>query len=222
MSTAAPGVDTREMIAVHSAFRREFGLAPALVRGVAPGDVTRAQVVADHLELMGTFLHHHHTGEDRLLWPKLLERVPAELAPTVELMERQHEGVHEVIEEMTAALARWRDDAAETDRDQLAGALDRLHTLLVEHLSAEEQHILPLASRSLTAEEWGELGEDGMASQPKNKLPMIFGMIMKDGDPEVIREMLSHAPLVPRLLLPFVGPRAYARYARRVYGSVPA
>ncbi|MCU1604138.1 MAG: hypothetical protein JWP46_603 [Modestobacter sp.] len=43
MSTAAPGVDTREMVAVHSAFRREFGLAPALVRAVAPGDVQHAQ-----------------------------------------------------------------------------------------------------------------------------------------------------------------------------------
>jgi hypothetical protein len=47
-------------------------------------------------------------------------------------------------------------------------------------------------------------------------------MIMKDGDPEVIRGILAKAPLVPRLLLPVVGPRAYARYARRVYGSVPA
>jgi hemerythrin-like domain-containing protein len=222
MSTAASGVDTREMIAVHSAFRREFGLAPGLVRGVAPGDVQRAGVVADHLELIGSFLHHHHAGEDKLLWPKLLERVPAELAPTVELMERQHEGVHEVIEEMNAALGRWRTGAAETDRDQLAGALDRLHALLVEHLAAEEQHILPLASRSLTEEEWGELGKDGMAAQEKNKLPMIFGMIMKDGDPEVIKGMLANAPLVPRLLLPFIGPRAYASYARRVYGSVPA
>jgi hemerythrin-like domain-containing protein len=222
MSTAVPGVDTREMIAVHSAFRREFGLAPGLVRGVAPGDVQRAGVVADHLELIGSFLHHHHAGEDKLLWPKLLERVPAELAPTVELMERQHEGVHEVIEEMNAALGRWRTGAAETDRDQLAGALDRLHALLVEHLAAEEQHILPLASRSLTEEEWGELGKDGMAAQEKSKLPMIFGMIMKDADPEVIRGMLAHAPLVPRLMLPFVGPRAYARYARRVYGTAAA
>jgi hypothetical protein len=97
-----------------------------------------------------------------------------------------------------------------------------LHAPLVEHLAAEEQHILPLASRSLTAVEWGELGEDGMAAQDKRKLPMIFGMIMKDGDPEVIRGMPANAPLVPRLMLPFVGPRACARYARRVYGSVPA
>ncbi|MCW2675706.1 MAG: Hemerythrin cation binding protein [Modestobacter sp.] len=61
-----------------------------------------------------------------------------------------------------------------------------------------------------------------MASQPRNKLPMIFGTIMKDRDPEVIRGILANAPLVPRLLLPFAGPRACARYARRVHGSVPA
>jgi hypothetical protein len=48
---------------------------------------------------------------------------------------------------------------------------------------------------------------------------MIFGMIMKDADPEVIRGMLANAPLVPRLMLPFVGPRAYARYARRIHGA---
>ena len=73
--------------------------------------------------------------------------------------------------------------------------------------------------RSLTQAEWDELGQKGMGGIPKSKLPMIFGMIMKDGDPEVIREMLSHAPLVPRLLLPFAGPRAYTRYARRLYGA---
>jgi hypothetical protein len=102
----------------------------------------------------------------------------------------------------------------------LAGALDRLHALLVEHLAAEEQHIPPLASPSLTEEERGELGTDGMAAQAGSKLPMMFGMVMKDGDPEVVTGMLANAPLVPRLLLPFIGPRASTGYARRVYGSV--
>ena len=31
--------------------------------------------------------------------------------------------------------------------------------------------------------------------------------------------MLAHAPLVPRLLMPHLAPRAYARYARRVHGT---
>jgi hypothetical protein len=48
----------------------------------------------------------------------------------------------------------------------------------------------------------------------------VARMIMKDADPEVIRGMLANAPLVPRLMLPFVG--AYARYARRIHGAAAA
>ena len=61
----ADAIDTRDMVVVHTAFRREFGLAPALVRGVAPGDQRRADVVADHLEMLTAMLHHHHAGSRR-------------------------------------------------------------------------------------------------------------------------------------------------------------
>ena len=39
------------------------------------------------------------------------------------------------------------------------------------------------------------------------------------GDPEVIAMMLSHAPGPARLLMPFLAPRAFARYSRRVHGT---
>jgi hypothetical protein len=217
------GIDTREMVAVHSAFRREFAQAPALVSGVPVGDTQRAATVADHLQLVLEMLHHHHDGEDRLLWPKLHARVEAELTPIVELMERQHGGIHAELEQARALLGRWRGAAAETEREQLAASLERLSSLLGEHLVAEEAQLLPLAARCLTQQEWNELGEEGMASIPKRQMPMVFGMIIKDRDPGVIREMISHAPLVPRLLLPRIAPRAYARYARRLHGdAIPA
>ena len=44
------------------------------------GDTARAAVVDDNLDLLGRALHAHHTGEDGLLWPLLLQRVPDELA----------------------------------------------------------------------------------------------------------------------------------------------
>jgi iron-sulfur cluster repair protein YtfE (RIC family) len=217
--TATTGIDTREMIAVHTAFRREFDQAPALVRAVPAGNRARTSRVADHVQLALDMLHHHHTGEDRLLWPKLLERVPAELAPTVELMERQHEGVHAELVQATAALERWRAGEGEVDRDELAASLERLTALLIEHLAAEEERILPLAAQSLTQAEWDEIGAEGMAGIPKKHLPMVFGMIMADADPEVIRGMLAHAPLLPRLVLPRVAPAVYGRYRRRLTGA---
>jgi hemerythrin-like domain-containing protein len=216
--TTGTGIDTREMVVVHTAFRREMGAAADLVRGVAPGDRARAQVVADHVGLLLEMLHHHHVSEDELLWPKLLERAPDGLTATVLLMESQHELIAGELENAQAALPSWRAAAGVTVRDRLAAALERLQPLLVEHLAAEEQEILPLAARALTQQEWDELGERGMAGIPKAKLPMVFGMLMADGDPEVLRAMIAHAPLVPRLVVPRIAPRAYGRYTRQVYG----
>lgn len=94
-TTPATEVDTRDMLVVHDSIRRQFGQAPPLIRDVAPGDTDRAAVVADHLELLGALLHHHHVGEDRLLWPVLQPRVSPDAAATVARMETQHDGVAE-------------------------------------------------------------------------------------------------------------------------------
>jgi hypothetical protein len=44
-----PLSDARDMFAVHTMFRREYGSMPDLVRAVAAGDKQRAAVVADHI-----------------------------------------------------------------------------------------------------------------------------------------------------------------------------
>jgi hypothetical protein len=87
---------------------------------------------------------------------------------------------------------------------------------LVEHLAAEEAQVLPLAAERLDQTEWDELMAEGMGGIPKKHLPMVFGMLMKDGDPAVLRAMLAHAPRLPRMVLPTVAPRVYGRYARRL------
>ena len=120
MSTTTT-VDTRDMIVVHDSIRRQFGQAPALVRGVDPGDTARVAVVADHIDLLGALLHHHHEGEDRLLWPVLRPRVPADVLPTVERMEDQHEGIADAQEAVTGAVTAWRVAAGEAERNALAG-----------------------------------------------------------------------------------------------------
>lgn len=216
---ADQAIDTRDMIVVHTALRREYRLAPGVVQAVEPGDVARAVTVADHVHLINGFLHHHHTGEDRLLWPKLLERVPAEVAPTVELMESQHHNIHRLIDSCETLLASWRNDASQPSRDALAEALAQLHGALGEHLSAEEEQILPLAAQCLSQQEWDQLGEDGMASLEKKHQPLVLGMFMYEGDPLVLAQMLSKAPLIPRVMMPRLAPRTYRRYARRIYGT---
>jgi hypothetical protein len=219
--TASPttGTDTRDMLVVHDSIRRQFGQAPALVRAVAAGDTDRAAVVADHLDLLGALVHHHHVGEDRLLWPVLQPRVPADVVETVALMESQHDGIAEAQETVGTAVASWRTRAGEDERETLATAWEHLFARITEHLAAEEQHILPLAAAHMTPAEWQRLGEEGIGGLPRRQLPLVFGMVMYQADPEVIRQRLSHAPLLPRLLMPRLAPRTYARYARRLHGT---
>ena len=81
-SESAQLIDVHDMVVVHRLFRRELIDLSRLIRAVAPGDVERAAVVAGHARLVLAGLHLHHTGEDDLLWPKLLERA----APSADLV----------------------------------------------------------------------------------------------------------------------------------------
>jgi hemerythrin-like domain-containing protein len=215
-----PGLtDVRMMLVAHSSFRRELGLSAAAVHRVPDGDVRRAGVVNDHVTLFLDLLHHHHTIEDELLWAALLDRVPQELAPLVHLMESQHETVAGLMARARESLATWRASASRADGEALADVLTRLCVALFEHLDAEETHLLPIMARHLSAEEWAAFTEQGMSSIPKRLMALGFGMMLYEGDPEVIGIELQHAPAPVRRLLPVLGRAAFRRYARRIHGT---
>ena len=218
-SAGTPVLDTSVMPTLHTFFRRELRLAPGVVTGVAPGDLDRAGVVADHLDFVTRALHHHHTIEDVLLWPKLLERVPEELAPIVHLMESQHERLDALLQEIGSLVPQFRATADAGTRDRLADLLDTAYAHLVEHLDAEEERLLPLAARALTQAEWDEMGEAGRNGTPKRELALSLGMYQYEGDPEVIAQMLAEAPAPVRWVVPRLSRRAFRRHALRVHGT---
>ena len=208
-----------EMKTIHSAFRRELRLAPALLRSVEHGDRLRAATVATHLDIIDRFLHHHHTIEDDMLWPKLLERVPVEIAPVVELMETQHETVAVLLERTVELRAAWRTDADAARAAELADIYANLHEALVEHLDAEETHVMPLVEQCITQREWAKIGKTAQRSTPLKDGPRTLGMLAYDGDPQVMHEMLGAVPAPMRGFVLKMGRRAYAKHANRVYGT---
>ena len=221
-TTATPTtelVDTSVMPTLHTFFRREFRLAGGVLRAVADGDRSRAGVVADHLDFLARALHHHHTIEDELVWPRLLQRVPEELAPIVHLMESQHERVDGLIQEISAVLPGFRATAGAAERDQLADLFDTLYVHLVEHLDAEEERLLPIAARTLTQAEWDEMGERGRRGTPRKELSLTLGMYQYEGDPAAIAEMLAEAPPPVRWVVPRLSRRAFRRHAMRIHGT---
>ena len=216
-TTATPLTDTHDMVVVHRAFRREFRLISPLVRAVPAGDTARAAVLAAHGRLMLEGLHLHHTSEDDLLWPLLLERCPPD-ADLVERMEAQHARVDHHIQQLTPALARWEAEARPAVAEEVASAFEALHAALVEHLDEEEREILPLAARHVTQAEWSRLGEAGVEKMTRQQLPLFFGAGLEEATPEERREMLGVLPPPIRLLARTLFAWQYRRYVSRVRG----
>ena len=207
--------DVRDMYVVHRVFRREFVLIPQLIRQVAAGDTARAAVVGEHARLLLAGLDMHHTGEDALLWPKLLERNPPN-AELVHRMEGQHHRVEELISQLQESLTRWQAEARPAVREEVASTFDQFRVALLEHLDDEEQHILPIAARCVTQEEWNELGQHGIEKVTKAQLPLMFGALLEEATPPERKMMLSLVPIPVRVLLRTVFAWQYRRWITRV------
>ena len=224
MTTQQPSSDTttltnvHDMVIVHRAFRRELAVIPRLVRAVPAGDTKRAAVVARHARLVLQGLHLHHTGEDELLWPKLLERDTPD-AELVYRMEGQHHVVEELVDRLGPALTRWLVEARPAVSEEVASTFDRLRIALLEHLDDEEAHILPIAARTITQAEWDELGEHGTSQMSASQLPLMFGMVLEDATPEEREAMIAILPAPVRLLMRTYGAWRYRRYVSSVRGG---
>lgn len=218
ITPAGPLADVRDMYVVHRAFRREFRLLPDLVRDVVHGDTARAEVVAQHLDLVLAGLHMHHTGEDVVLWPLLLERA----APSSDLMatmEAQHLGVDGYADQIAVVGAEWRASASAVRGEQLARLVEDFRAALVEHLDLEEREILPIAARHVTAQEWDSMGNHGVEVMTRKQLPLMFGAVLEEADGDERSMMLSKLPIAVRVLLNTLGRQQYRRYVSRVRGG---
>jgi hemerythrin-like domain-containing protein len=211
--------DTREMYMVHTVFRREFGSLPNLIQKVPTGDIQRTQILSDHINVLGAFLYAHHHSEDIHLWPKLLDRGAREAEPIVHLMEGQHEDIERLNTEADEAAVAWLANPASESRDALANVFGQLIHSLDEHMRLEEQWILPLAEKYITAAEWHALARESGRAIPREKVPLVFGMTLYEASPELIQKTLSELPPEVRAVLQEEGPRAFSSHSERVYGT---
>lgn len=209
--------DMHDMVVVHRVFRRELRSIPELVVDTPAGDLGRASIVAGHARLILSGLHLHHTSEDDLLWPLLLERT-APSTDVVRRMQHQHAAVDSLLELLGPGIARWEAEARPAVGREVAALFDQLRRGVVEHLDDEEQTILPIAERAITPEEWAGVGEAGVAKMSRSELPLMFGAVMEDASPTERAEMLRVLPLPVRVLMRLWGTGHYRRYITKVRG----
>jgi hypothetical protein len=164
-------------------------------------------------------LHHHHIGEDANIWPLLLDRCGESVAPLVGLMEDQHQQVATLLQEVDEALSIWRDGGTVESRGTLAEVLDRLIPALKEHLSAEEDRLVPLMEQHLTAAEWDETFKKESAHVDPAQLPLEFGMLMYEGDPESIEQAIVTLPPETRPDIRQLAAQTFADHSQRVHAT---
>lgn len=210
MSSSNP-IDVRDMAIVHKTFRRAYEEGAALVRANPTPSAARVTFLADHVDFGLMMLHHHHEGEDELLYPLLVARVPDHAART-EQIDEEHKAVKVALDAAQRACAAWRASPSAESGEALAASLDEVNRVLIPHLDQEEREVVPLAAVTVTQAEWNQMGKHAVATMPANKRMVAFGMLLDPLSPADQAYMLSNVPPPVRVLYRLVGKHSWTKY----------
>ncbi len=206
MTESAPRPDTSDMPAVHKVFRSSLASAPAFLSSAAGNDERRALMVNYYTNLI-SFLEAHHDGEEELVFPLLIERVPEQKA-LIERVAGQHTEVVGLMGAVRDSLGSW-DAKGDAEASGVVRSLRSLDDVLSPHLDQEEAKIVPLAAEHLTVEEWGALPGHAMGSFGGDKIWLIMGLIRENFTEQQRDMMLEHMPPPARQMWETMGEASF-------------
>lgn len=217
LSTSQPAVaDLSGYRAVHVALRRGAHALDTAVRQVRPGDRRRIAALTRYWRGYAGEVLAHHTIEDDICFPALVERVP----PAADLIVRTDDDHHHLDELMDACTAGFERLAAGDfgGIDVLAGQVRALADHMDDHLGFEDADILPLFERHFTYAEYKELDERaakhlGISSQAAFTIPFIAASV----SPAERDHLLGEAPMPFRVLYRLTRGR-HTRLQARAFG----
>ncbi|NMO01311.1 hemerythrin domain-containing protein [Gordonia sp. TBRC 11910] len=212
---------TEEMVIVHNVFRSNLEALPDLIRAVADGDRGRAAVLTGWLTELITGLHHHHTGEDELMWPLLTSRAPADNALVLR-MEEQHARIADLVSVVHAQATAFTTSGSRSAGASLAASITELNGVLAEHLGEEEARILPIVEQVMTPAEWKVLADRGNASIPKDRRLTFLGFMLYTASDSQRTLLMSQLPAPARVMWRLIGKRSFAKAYQEIYGVAPA
>lgn len=214
-ASAVRASDPWEMALIHRVIRRGFEQAREYV--LAPGAGSRTAAVAEYIGFQLDGLQAHHSTEDELLWPVLLERAQLSAA-LIHRMEQQHAGIHEAVELTRRELAAWQLAPSDATAESLAAALGTISVRLAEHLGEEEREVVPLIAVQVTQAEWDRLGKAAFSKFKPDQRFTAMGELLETAHPDEAARMLAGLPAPVRLVWRLVGRRRYERFLRSVRG----
>jgi hypothetical protein len=160
-------------------------------------------------------LHHHHVGEDELLWPRLSARTRFH-SDLLARMESQHEGLAVLLEHAATTFAAWQHAPTAPTSIALTALLEQLSTGLNEHFDEEEAAVLPIVERVITAAEYQEVGQRGLVSIPLTRRLVVLGYLLEGATPQERSDFLAAIPPPARLAYRLIGARQHRHETTRL------
>jgi hemerythrin-like domain-containing protein len=211
--TTAPDLST--YLAVHVAIRTAAHRMVYAAGRVDPADHRRARALHRYWKGYAGEVLHHHTVEDRIFFPALVERVPMTAAIVAQLDAEHHD--------LDAAMARC-ETAMSTlvvtgTTDDLVPALQQLAAIMDAHLDLEDEEVLPLFARHFAAEEYEAMHEQAVKSAGIGR-QMFFTVpfMVASCTPEQRASLMDGAPL-PLHVIYRLSRGSHRRLARRALGA---
>jgi hypothetical protein len=175
---AAPAgpADMTMMYVMHHAFRRDLGRFTGAVVATPLEDRATWQALAARWDRFFEILHHHHSAEDDLIWPYLMERADADEQETLAAMEDEHSQIDPLLTAVAEGFAALAADQVPPDAEDKRAALEvrmaATRDLLARHLAHEETDAIAILQRHTTTESWQAIEQQ--IGKRKNPVPLRY------------------------------------------------
>jgi hemerythrin-like domain-containing protein len=164
-------------------------------------------------------LEEHHYVEDLVFFPEMRDRVPA-VADVLDRLEADHQAMDVLLARWPALITALADPKQPFEPAKTA-AIDMgedLRDLLLTHLDAEDNDILPMYWRHYTAAEYDAIQQTAIKKGKKKGFAFIAPWCVDSVEGAERDAFLAQVPWVMRAFHRLVRPR-YDRLLAAAYGS---
>ena len=158
-------------------------------------------------------VHHHHSVEDEILWPVIVESA----GPHVDLSELSddHAALDPMLDRLRAAADAFAARPGEDAATALATALAELRDTLTEHIAEEERDVFPVIERHLSVRDWAQV-ETRIRKRAKMGFEAPRNVLA--ATPEELAKVKAEGGLPIRVLIALLVP-PFRRRERAVFGG---
>jgi hemerythrin-like domain-containing protein len=192
--------DTSDYRIIHHTLRTAAHRMAAALAAFEAGSDAQAKAMEKYWNGYVGEVLAHHTIEDDIFFPRLVERVPTAAAHLVRA-DADHHHLDDLMDTCQAAMRELRRTAGIAAAFEAAASVRELAAHMDSHLDFEDEHLVPLFTDHFTAEEYTELTTAAMKHLGIGKqAAFTVPFVMHWAPPADGCKMLAEAPFAFRLL----------------------